>query len=117
MLSGLAGDYEQKIRRDRQGSTLCQNSCFNCSLCSRVDVPLKTAASRGRLSCGWQFQQPHANECPTPKLYAERVANKGLCAIAQCESLRYKLLGGLAVRRYVGRVARGDLCLVCCSSA
>jgi len=32
-------------------------------------------------------------------LYAEKVANRGLCAIAQCESLRYKLLGGLAVRR------------------
>ena len=28
-----------------------------------------------------------------------QVANRGLCAIAQCESLRYKLLGGLAVRR------------------
>lgn len=34
------------------------------------------------------------------ELYAEKVANRGLCAIAQCESLRYKLLGGLAVRRY-----------------
>jgi len=33
------------------------------------------------------------------QLYAEKVANRGLCAIAQCESLRYKLLGGLAVRR------------------
>merc|ERR1712151_375053 len=33
------------------------------------------------------------------ELYAERVANRGLCAIAQAESLRYKLLGGLAVRR------------------
>eukprot|EP00999_Lentomonas_sp_LEN2_P000203 NODE_1198_length_958_cov_106.212996_g1153_i0.p1 GENE.NODE_1198_length_958_cov_106.212996_g1153_i0~~NODE_1198_length_958_cov_106.212996_g1153_i0.p1 ORF type:complete len:298 (+),score=77.59 NODE_1198_length_958_cov_106.212996_g1153_i0:105-896(+) len=33
------------------------------------------------------------------ELYAERVENRGLCAIAQCESLRYKLLGGLAVRR------------------
>merc|ERR1712176_1203754 len=33
------------------------------------------------------------------ELYAERVANRGLCAVAQCESLRYKLLGGLAVRR------------------
>ena len=33
------------------------------------------------------------------ELYAERVANRGLCASAQCESLRYKLLGGLAVRR------------------
>merc|ERR1712196_344214 len=34
----------------------------------------------------------------TVELYAERVANRGLCAVAQCESLRYKLLGGLAVR-------------------
>ena len=33
------------------------------------------------------------------ELYAEKVANKGLCAVAQAESLRYKLLGGLAVRR------------------
>jgi len=33
------------------------------------------------------------------ELFAERVANRGLCAIAQAESLRYKLLGGLAVRR------------------
>jgi len=35
----------------------------------------------------------------TVELYAERVANRGLSAIAQAESLRYKLLGGLAVRR------------------
>jgi small subunit ribosomal protein S3e len=35
----------------------------------------------------------------TVELYAERVANRGLCAEAQAESLRYKLLGGLAVRR------------------
>ena len=34
------------------------------------------------------------------ELYAEKVNNRGLCAIAQAESLRYKLLGGLAVRRY-----------------
>jgi len=33
------------------------------------------------------------------ELYAARVQNRGLCAIAQAESLRYKLLGGLAVRR------------------
>ena len=33
------------------------------------------------------------------ELFAERVENRGLCAIAQCESLRFKLLGGLAVRR------------------
>jgi len=35
----------------------------------------------------------------TVELYAERVGNRALCAIAQAESLRYKLLGGLAVRR------------------
>ncbi|KAM0838329.1 hypothetical protein ACQ4PT_061039 [Festuca glaucescens] len=33
------------------------------------------------------------------ELYAEKVMNRGLCAVAQAESLRYKLLGGLAVRR------------------
>lgn len=33
------------------------------------------------------------------ELYAEKVATRGLCAIAQAESLRYKLTGGLAVRR------------------
>eukprot|EP01018_Ginkgo_biloba_P024942 Gb_33325 [translate_table: standard] len=35
----------------------------------------------------------------TVELYVEKVNNRGLCAIAQAESLRYKLLGGLAVRR------------------
>ncbi|KAG6548555.1 hypothetical protein Mapa_010043 [Marchantia paleacea] len=35
----------------------------------------------------------------TVELYAEKVNSRGLCAIAQAESLRYKLLGGLAVRR------------------
>jgi len=33
------------------------------------------------------------------ELYAERVQNRALSAIAQAESLRFKLLGGLAVRR------------------
>jgi ribosomal protein uS3 len=33
------------------------------------------------------------------ELYAEKVNDRGLCAVAQAESLRYKLLGGLAVRR------------------
>eukprot|EP00919_Chromeraceae_sp_WS-2016_P022891 GHVR01054471.1.p1 GENE.GHVR01054471.1~~GHVR01054471.1.p1 ORF type:complete len:160 (+),score=24.74 GHVR01054471.1:378-857(+) len=33
------------------------------------------------------------------ELYAEKVENRALCAMAQAESLRYKLLGGLAVRR------------------
>jgi ribosomal protein uS3 len=33
------------------------------------------------------------------ELYAERVADKGLCAQAQAESLKFKLIGGLACRR------------------
>jgi small subunit ribosomal protein S3e len=33
------------------------------------------------------------------ELYAERVAVRGLCAQTQAESLKYKLVGGLAVRR------------------
>jgi len=40
------------------------------------------------------------------ELYAERVHNRALCAIAQAESLRYKLLGGLAVRRACNGVLR-----------
>ncbi|KAI9197155.1 putative 40S ribosomal protein S3 [Polychytrium aggregatum] len=35
----------------------------------------------------------------TVELYAEKVANRGLCAIAQAESMKFKLLQGLAVRR------------------
>jgi len=42
-----------------------------------------------------RFSFPEANV----ELYAERVQNRAMCAIAQAESLRYKLLGGLAVRR------------------
>ena len=33
------------------------------------------------------------------KIFLPQVATRGLCAIAQAESLRYKLIGGLAVRR------------------
>jgi len=42
-----------------------------------------------------RFHFPEGNV----ELYAERVANRGLSAIAQAESLKFKLLGGLAVRR------------------
>jgi len=42
----------------------------------------------------------------TVELYAEKVAVRGLCAAAQCESLRYKLLAGLAVRRACYGVVR-----------
>ena len=41
------------------------------------------------------------------ELYAEKVANRGRPrAVAQCESLRYKLIGGLAVRRACYGVVR-----------
>jgi len=42
-----------------------------------------------------RFNFPEGNV----ELYAERVQNRALCAIAQCESLRHKLIIGLAVRR------------------
>jgi small subunit ribosomal protein S3e len=42
-----------------------------------------------------RFNFPEGNV----ELYAERVQNRALCAVAQCESLKFKLLGGLAVRR------------------
>ncbi|EER11920.1 40S ribosomal protein S3, putative [Perkinsus marinus ATCC 50983] len=40
------------------------------------------------------------------ELFAERVDNRALCAQAQAESLRYKLLGGLPVRRAAYGVLR-----------
>jgi len=40
------------------------------------------------------------------ELYAEKVAARGLSAVAQAESLRYKLLGGLAFRRACYGVVR-----------
>ncbi|KAI9314223.1 40S ribosomal protein S3 [Dichotomocladium elegans] len=42
----------------------------------------------------------------TVELYAERVQNRGLSAIAQAESVKYKLLNGLAVRRACYGVVR-----------
>ena len=51
------------------------------------------------------------------ELYAEKVNNRGLCAIAQAESLRYKLLGGLAVRRFVPTPHTACLCVLLCASS
>lgn len=39
-------------------------------------------------------------------LYAERVQQRGLSAVAQCESLKYKLLNNLAIRRAAYGVVR-----------
>lgn len=55
------------------------------------------------------------------EMFAERVANRGLCAQTQAESLKYKLLGGLAVRKACYGVLRFVLesgakgCEVCVS--
>jgi small subunit ribosomal protein S3e len=40
------------------------------------------------------------------ELFVERVENRGLCAIAQCESLRSKLLSGVAVRKACNSLIR-----------
>ncbi len=40
------------------------------------------------------------------ELFAEKMENRGLSAIAQCESLRFKLLSGLPVRRACNGVLR-----------
>ena len=40
------------------------------------------------------------------ELFVERVENRGLCAIAQCESLRFKLLNGVAVRKAANSLIR-----------
>ncbi|KAJ1785615.1 40S ribosomal protein S3 [Coemansia sp. RSA 2399] len=42
----------------------------------------------------------------TVELYAEKVAARGLSAVSQCESLKFKLLQGLAVRRAAYSVVR-----------
>ncbi|KAJ0978879.1 hypothetical protein J5N97_014353 [Dioscorea zingiberensis] len=42
------------------------------------------------------------------ELYTGKVNNKGLCAIAQAESLRYKLLGGLVVPRIYKFIRSND---------
>lgn len=44
-------------------------------------------------------QQRHRFPADSVELFAERVGNRGLCALAQAESLHYKLQGGLAIRR------------------
>lgn len=46
-----------------------------------------------------RFGISDSHSTPGIELYAEKVETRGLCAIAQAESLRYKLIGGLAVRR------------------
>lgn len=77
---------------------------------------------------GWLYNRTSAvvtaaldTQLPCPHI---QVANRGLCAVAQAESMRYKLLGGLAVRRACYGVlrfvmesgkplgTRGHLCMV-----
>jgi len=49
-----------------------------------------------------RFNFPEGNV----ELFAERVQNRALCAVAQAESLKFKLAGGLAVRRACYGVVR-----------
>jgi small subunit ribosomal protein S3e len=42
----------------------------------------------------------------TIELFVERVENRGLCAIAQCESLKFKLLGEVPVRKACHSILR-----------
>jgi len=45
-------------------------------------------------------------ESPKVELFAERVAHRALCALAQAEAVKYKLLEGTAVRRACYRALR-----------
>jgi len=45
-------------------------------------------------------------DSPTVELFAERVSHRALCALAQAEAVKYKLMEGLAVRRACYRALR-----------
>lgn len=52
------------------------------------------------------LEKRFAMRAGTLAIFAERVPERGLSAVAQCESLRYKLLNGLAIRRAAYGVVR-----------
>ncbi|WJX52800.1 hypothetical protein P8452_38870 [Trifolium repens] len=51
----------------------------------------------------WRRRRSREPSACAPGL--KTVNNRGLCAISQAESLRFKLLGGLALRRYFDSVS------------
>ena len=61
---------------------------------------------RAEFDSGPRFRRRFKLADGSIELFAERVANRGLCAQAQCESIRFKLEGGLAVRRACNGVVR-----------
>lgn len=85
----------------------CDISRFNCSIYLSLKIIIRATHTQEVLGekgrrireltslVQKRFKYPEN----TIELYAEKVQSRGLSAIAQCESLRYKLLGGLAVRR------------------
>jgi len=48
----------------------------------------------------------HFGDSPTVELFVERVRERALCALAQAEAVKYKLLEGVAVRRACYRALR-----------
>lgn len=84
-------------RRIRELTSVVQKKCV-CYSHTQLPSPLPLAPTHSHT----QPLHNHSRFGFAPKkveLYAEKVPNRGLCAQAQAESLRYKLLGGLAVRR------------------
>jgi hypothetical protein len=84
---------------------ICRPLLTNTPVCTHCCQPLSPSLPAGekgrRIRELTSAVQKRFNFPPeTVELYAEKVANRGLCAVAQAESLRYKLLGGLAVRRW-----------------
>lgn len=77
----------EKGQRIRELTSVVQKRCVFSSLVLPAIVLLKLVVNR--------FNFPEG----TVEIFAERVAARGLNAQTQAESLKYKLLGGLAVRR------------------
>ncbi|ONK63076.1 uncharacterized protein A4U43_C07F11160 [Asparagus officinalis] len=90
-------------------------SSYTSTMADSEDHPVtaRSAVATTRVFERWGeamgIRRGKARRCAEVELYAEKVNNRGLCAIAQAESLRYKLLGGLAVRRYNFLIIIGPL--------
>lgn len=85
-------------RRGLEGKARCTNTCLIVIRATHTQEVLGEQGRRIRELTSLiqkRFKFPENSV----SLYAAKVQNRGLCAVAQCESLRYKLLNGLAVRR------------------
>lgn len=101
---------EQSIQEPAQAYKMNAGSSCACSF-ARPDINHRHCTNPAAVACGAGEKGRRIRELTSVvqkrfkfkegavELYAEKVNNRGLCAIAQAESLRYKLLGGLAVRR------------------